>query len=167
MLPRIKIAVNDTDNRILCLSSNSSDDTSRYTSDFFVTGDVTGVSLGAAATISPYRMNPGYRRPPGQADSSDHGYSTMTPHDDSENLNYIDLGGIAGLPSLSATQMLDDPPSSSGWSPPSSPTPQDRGGSMSVEDEPSDYSHTLLPSRKHMGPNIIVVPVIVHMVDTV
>ncbi|XP_042881004.1 VWFA and cache domain-containing protein 1-like isoform X1 [Penaeus japonicus] len=130
-------------------------------------GDVTGVSLGAAATISPYRMNPGYRRPPGQADSSDHGYSTMTPHDDSENLNYIDLGGIAGLPSLSATQMLDDPPSSSGWSPPSSPTPQDRGGSMSVEDEPSDYSHTLLPSRKHMGPNIIVVPVIVHMVDTV
>ena len=29
--------------------------------------------------ISPYRMNPGYRPPPGAESSDDHGYSTMTP----------------------------------------------------------------------------------------
>ena len=33
------------------------------------------------AQISPYRVNPAYRRPGGD---SDHGYSTMTPHEDSE-----------------------------------------------------------------------------------
>lgn len=35
--------------------------------------------------LSPYRLNPGYRRPPGG--ESDHGYSTMTPHEnDSEHM---------------------------------------------------------------------------------
>ena len=37
------------------------------------------VPAGAAAVISPYRMNPGYRRPPPPGTDSDHGYSTMTP----------------------------------------------------------------------------------------
>jgi hypothetical protein len=35
----------------------------------------------AQVVISPYRMNPGYRRPPAGTDS-DHGYSTMTPMGD-------------------------------------------------------------------------------------
>jgi len=35
-----------------------------------------------AVVVSPYRLNPGYRRPPGG--DSDHGYSTMTPHEESE-----------------------------------------------------------------------------------
>ncbi len=34
------------------------------------------------ASISPYRVNTTYRRPTGG--ESDHGYSTMTPHEDSE-----------------------------------------------------------------------------------
>lgn len=34
------------------------------------------------APISPYRVSTNYRRPPGG--DSDHGYSTMTPHDESE-----------------------------------------------------------------------------------
>ncbi|KAK7076272.1 hypothetical protein SK128_020340, partial [Halocaridina rubra] len=130
-------------------------------------GDVSGLGLGAAAAISPYRMNPGYRRPPGQADSSDHGYSTMTPHDDSENLNYTDLGGIVSLPSLPVSHhVLDDPPSSSGWSPPSSPFPQQENH-VTENENLHDPSHTLLSSRKHNGPNIVIVPVTVHMVDSV
>lgn len=32
--------------------------------------------------VSPYRMSSGYRRPP--TGDSDHGYSTMTPHEDTE-----------------------------------------------------------------------------------
>ncbi|XP_061168196.1 VWFA and cache domain-containing protein 1-like [Saccostrea echinata] len=35
------------------------------------------------ASISPYRVNTSYRRPAGG--DSDHGYSTMTPHEDSEH----------------------------------------------------------------------------------
>ena len=38
-------------------------------------------SFENVAQISPYRINPAYRRPGGD---SDHGYSTMTPHEDSE-----------------------------------------------------------------------------------
>ncbi|EZA55990.1 VWFA and cache domain-containing protein [Ooceraea biroi] len=38
------------------------------------------------APISPYRVSTNYRRPPGG--DSDHGYSTMTPHDDSEQQTF-------------------------------------------------------------------------------
>lgn len=126
--------------------------------DPLLLSDVCGVGVGAAAAVSPYRMNPGYRRPPGVADSSDQGYSTMTPHDDSENLNYTDLGGLVGLP---VSRTLDDGPSTSGWSPPPSPGHQERRGSL------LEPSHTLLPPAKRSGPNIIQVPVTVHMVDSV
>ncbi|XP_044742087.1 VWFA and cache domain-containing protein 1 [Chrysoperla carnea] len=37
-------------------------------------------------TVSPYRLSTGYRRPHTTGDS-DHGYSTMTPHDESEHLS--------------------------------------------------------------------------------
>ena len=40
------------------------------------------VAFENPASISPYRINTTYRRPTGG--ESDHGYSTMTPHDDSE-----------------------------------------------------------------------------------
>lgn len=42
-----------------------------------------GSGLDNIAIVSPYRVNTGYRRPAGG--DSDHGYSTMTPHDDSEH----------------------------------------------------------------------------------
>ena len=45
------------------------------------TNAVVLASFENAAQISPYRINPAYRRPGGD---SDHGYSTMTPHEDSE-----------------------------------------------------------------------------------
>lgn len=51
------------------------------------------------AALSPYRLNPGYRRPPAGSES-DHGYSTMTPHDDSEPPR-------AGSP---ASSLLSSPP---------------------------------------------------------
>ena len=41
------------------------------------------VGLDNVAIVSPYRVNTGYRRPAGG--DSDHGYSTMTPHEDSEH----------------------------------------------------------------------------------
>ena len=44
-----------------------------------VADPVAAPGVAAAAVISPYRMNPGYRRPPPPGTDSDHGYSTMTP----------------------------------------------------------------------------------------
>lgn len=38
--------------------------------------------------MSPYRVSTNYRRPPGG--DSDHGYSTMTPHDDSEQQAFVE-----------------------------------------------------------------------------
>lgn len=38
--------------------------------------------------ISPYRVSSNYRKPPGG--DSDHGYSTMTPHDDSEQQTFAE-----------------------------------------------------------------------------
>ncbi|XP_066587583.1 VWFA and cache domain-containing protein 1 isoform X2 [Prorops nasuta] len=46
------------------------------------------------APISPYRVSTNYRRPPGG--DSDHGYSTMTPHDDSEQQTFIEPLLIVG-----------------------------------------------------------------------
>ncbi|EFN86965.1 VWFA and cache domain-containing protein 1 [Harpegnathos saltator] len=40
------------------------------------------------APVSPYRVSTNYRRPPGG--DSDHGYSTMTPHDDSEQQTFVE-----------------------------------------------------------------------------
>nr|XP_033342707.1 VWFA and cache domain-containing protein 1 [Megalopta genalis] len=40
------------------------------------------------APISPYRVSTNYRKPPGG--DSDHGYSTMTPHDDSEQQTFVE-----------------------------------------------------------------------------
>ncbi|XP_012277119.1 VWFA and cache domain-containing protein 1 [Orussus abietinus] len=46
------------------------------------------------APISPYRVSTNYRRPPGG--DSDHGYSTMTPHDDSEQQTFAEPLLIVG-----------------------------------------------------------------------
>ena len=130
------------------------------------------VSAAAAATISPYRMNPGYRRPNGNpGESSDHGYSTMTPHDDSENLTYADLAGSSLFP---PSGLLDeDPPSSTRWSDNSSPVPLERFYSSGQQEDDHEITHlestgrTTLSSPKRIGPNKLIVPVTVHMVDTV
>lgn len=47
-----------------------------------------GCTYDNRAVVSPYRVNTAYRRPPGG--DSDHGYSTMTPHEDSEHLQYFE-----------------------------------------------------------------------------
>ncbi|XP_077499250.1 LOW QUALITY PROTEIN: VWFA and cache domain-containing protein 1 [Amblyomma americanum] len=47
-----------------------------------------GCTYDNRVVVSPYRVNTAYRRPPGG--DSDHGYSTMTPHEDSEHLQYFE-----------------------------------------------------------------------------
>ena len=52
---------------------------------FFLTGHTNFLlaTFENPASVSPYRMSTSYRRPAGG--DSDHGYSTMTPHEDSEH----------------------------------------------------------------------------------
>ncbi|KAB7497323.1 VWFA and cache domain-containing protein 1 [Armadillidium nasatum] len=115
------------------------------------------ISASAAATISPYRMNPGYRRPvPNAGESSDHGYSTMTPHDESENLTYTDLAGSSLFPSSSANY---------GW--PSSESESNFHLPNHYSNQSTFASHSKLSSPKKIGPNKVIVPVTVHMVDSV
>ena len=82
------------------------------------------------ASISPYRVNTSYRRPTGG--ESDHGYSTMTPHEDSEQasttcLEPLIIGRDRYRPSstnssvISKPGALPPPPGINRWS--RSPTP--------------------------------------------
>ncbi|GAB1860644.1 VWFA and cache domain-containing protein 1 [Camponotus japonicus] len=78
-----------------CLHLHTSPDTLRMT---HLEGDLEPAELDqtksnldclmrdGTAPISPYRVSTNYRRPPGG--DSDHGYSTMTPHDDSEQQTF-------------------------------------------------------------------------------
>lgn len=52
----------------------------------------------AISVVSPYRMNPSYRRPRPAGTDSDHGYSTMTPcgDQDSEVMSCLGEVGSAG-----------------------------------------------------------------------
>ncbi|XP_011704249.1 PREDICTED: VWFA and cache domain-containing protein 1 [Wasmannia auropunctata] len=78
-----------------CLHLHTSPDTLRMT---HIEGDPEPAELDqiksnldclvrdSVAPISPYKVSTNYRRPPGG--DSDHGYSTMTPHDDSEQQTF-------------------------------------------------------------------------------
>lgn len=90
------------------------------------------------APISPYRVITGYRRPP--AGGSDHGYSTMTPHEDSEATGF----------SVNEPIVLSDDTKSDVSCPISS----------KVRPKPkySDTNVTVLPC----GKNSVIAPVTVH-----
>lgn len=109
-------------------------------------------------------MNPGYRRPTGNlGETSDHGYSTMTPHDESENLAYADLAASSLF--QSSTGGADDRSSTGNhrWS-------FDEAELSHRASEGYREHHPLqtrLSSPKRIGPNKVIVPVTVHMVDSV
>ncbi|XP_071440186.1 VWFA and cache domain-containing protein 1 isoform X2 [Hetaerina americana] len=110
----------------------------------------------AGLAISPYRVNTGYRRPPGG--DSDHGYSTMTPHEDSEH-----------IPTVEPLLLLLPPDSERRHPTPSlSPPSSSRASSPFPQSPPAGVSPphptlplTVLPEQ----PNHLLAPVTVHMVD--
>lgn len=91
------------------------------------------------APISPYRVITGYRRPH-TAGGSDHGYSTMTPHEDSEATGF----------SVNEPIVLSDDTKSDV----SCPIPT----KIKPRTKPADLSMTVLPC----GKNSIIAPVTVH-----
>lgn len=91
------------------------------------------------APISPYRVVTGYRRPH-TAGGSDHGYSTMTPHEDSE---------ATGFSVNDPTVLSDDTKSDVSCPLPAKIKPRLKAG---------DLSMTVLPC----GKNSIIAPVTVH-----
>ncbi len=121
------------------------------------------------AVMSPYRVNPGYRRPPPGTDS-DNGYSTMTPLGGDVDSEVI----MPYTESLVARHRLRHrpPPSmhsvTSGTSSrASSPTPH-HDPRLKPADVPkaNESSNPLSDNAQTVLPNRIVVSATVHMVDT-
>lgn len=126
------------------------------------------------ASVSPYRVNTSYRRPAGG--DSDHGYSTMTPHEDSEHaslpcLEPLIVGKDRYRPGphsvVVKTPILPPPPSNYRRS--RSPTPpQTRlSGYQPIPEQTCLPSQTILHSTipEVSSPNVLA-NVQVHMVDT-
>lgn len=126
------------------------------------------------ASISPYRVNTSYRRPAGG--DSDHGYSTMTPHEDSEHASLPCLEPLIigrdrykpGHHSLSITKnpILPPPPLTSRRS--RSPTPpQTRlSGYQPIPEQTCIPSQTIINTPIPESSHNIIANVQVHMVDT-
>ncbi|XP_015599863.1 VWFA and cache domain-containing protein 1 [Cephus cinctus] len=73
-------------------------------------GNLDSLLRDAVAPISPYRVSTNYRRPPGG--DSDHGYSTMTPHDDSEQQPFAEpLLIVGGSTEPDLVRQIVTPPS--------------------------------------------------------
>lgn len=70
-----------------------------------------GGGVGGQGVVSPYRMNPGYRRPRPAGTESDHGYSTMTPvfgDQDSEIMSC--MGEVVRRPAAAEEGRSTSPP---------------------------------------------------------
>jgi len=128
------------------------------------------------ASISPYRVNTTYRRP-ATTGESDHGYSTMTPHEDSSEqasttcIEPLIVGRDRYRPSphtvLKTTPMIPPPPSSRRSR---SPTPPQTRllthpaiPEQTVLPEPHTVLGTTIPES---SPHSVIANVQVHMVDT-
>ncbi|KAL3869969.1 hypothetical protein ACJMK2_042589 [Sinanodonta woodiana] len=125
------------------------------------------------ASVSPYRVNTSYRRPAGG--DSDHGYSTMTPHEDSEHaslpcLEPLIIGKDRYKPtvySMSRTPVLPPPPSTISRRSRSPTPPQTRlSGYQPIPEQTTlprqTFLNTPIPENSHN----ILANVQVHMVDT-
>ncbi|XP_076463028.1 VWFA and cache domain-containing protein 1-like [Babylonia areolata] len=130
------------------------------------------------ASISPYRVNTSYRRPAGG--DSDHGYSTMTPHEDSEHasLPCLDPHSIAKdrfkptpyTAVLSHPPVLPPPPSSSSRRSRSPTPPHTRLSLYTPIPEQtcltSDVGSPVPGATSLKGPHSVIANVQVHMVDS-
>ncbi|XP_074642229.1 VWFA and cache domain-containing protein 1-like [Tubulanus polymorphus] len=135
-------------------------------------------SFENAASISPYRVNTMYRRPVGA--DSDHGYSTMTPHEDSEQASTTCIEPLviikdrykpSGYPQK--TPAAIPPPPSSTPRRSRSPTPPHTRlpSHTAIPEQTVIGPMTVLPGdvssrHSHNPPHSIIANVQVHMVDS-
>lgn len=137
--------------------------------------------------MSPYRVNTSYRRPANT--ESDHGYSTMTPHEDSEQASTTCMEPLivsrdryrpASIAKPSITSILPPPPSNHSRRS-RSPTPSHThtiispadcklisGGNTALERTPLTSGQTVLPETTVIeeNPHRVLAQVQVHMVDS-
>ena len=108
-----------------------------------------GGEAGIMPVVSPYRMNPGYRRPRAAGtDSSDHGYSTMTPFGDQDSEIMSCLGEPPPRKKTQAGQASVQSVTSGASSRGSSPTMQEEMARLV----------TSLPKKEEPVPGITVLP---------
>lgn len=140
----------------------------------FITGHTNFVlaTFENPASISPYRVNTSYRRPAGG--DSDHGYSTMTPHDDSEHASLPCLEPLIvskdrykpGIHSSTKTPSIPPPPSVASRRSRSPTPPQTTLSGYQPIIEQVDPSQTVIYTPTHDNPHSILANVQVHMVDS-
>lgn len=130
------------------------------------------------ASISPYRVNTSYRRPAGG--DSDHGYSTMTPHEDSEHASMpcLDPHSITKdrfkptpyTSLLTHTTPIIPPPPSCTSRRSRSPTPPHTRLSSAYTPIPEQTclgtETPVLGAMNLKGPHNVIANVQVHMVDS-
>lgn len=165
-LPDNHMRMNQLDND-LEEPEHSEDPTSGHTNIVLATFD------NPAASISPYRVNTTYRRPTGG--DSDHGYSTMTPHEDSEQasttcIEPLIIGRDRYRPNSSSapktTPMLPPPPAHNRRS--RSPTPPQT--QLPKHATIPEQTASLIPGQTTIpettSPHHVIANVQVHMVDS-
>lgn len=121
------------------------------------------------ASVSPYRMSTSYRRPAGG--DSDHGYSTMTPHEDSEHASlpcsepFISKDRYRPVSyAITKSHALPPPPSSNSYRRSRSPTPPQTKLTNIYQPIPEQ---TIIPQQTLIPEiNSVIANVQVHMVDT-
>lgn len=165
------------------------DDTTAVVSHEF---SLAAAGLDNVAIVSPYRVNTGYRRPAGG--DSDHGYSTMTPHEDSEHaVSFVEpllIGRDRYRPGMrsasvgSFSSRASSPPLRSNYRIESPATLHESADELEAEGRRKQQQPVNCPSTAAQQPfdgfsdslamtilpdspvNQIIVPVTVHMVDT-
>ena len=136
---------------------------------FFFTGHTNFLlaTFENPASVSPYRMSTSYRRPAGG--DSDHGYSTMTPQEDSEHASlpcsepFISKDRYKPVSyAITKSHALPPPPSTN--SSRRSPTPPQTKLTKIYQPIPEQ---TIIPQQTVLPEiNNVIANVQVHMVDT-
>ena len=140
-------------------------------------------------SVSPYRVNSGYRRPVGYANTteSDLGYSTMTPHEDSEIASSCVEPLIIGRDRYRPKQTSPKPSADVPTIPPPPPSAKQRTDSVSSNEIscishvgpqtvlsptsgsrrlPVTHEETVVAGQTVLSPHQMLAPVEVHMVDS-
>ena len=137
-----------------------------------------GLHHNSISVVSPYKMNPGYRRPRPAGTDSDHGYSTMTPGGDQDSEIMSCLGSSINQPRIKtrsgqpASQHSVTSGNNSGASSPVFPSdtaPAARKHSVETaefSDDNNDDVDDCVTSLKQLGRNQIVVAATIHSVET-
>ena len=123
------------------------------------------VPLDPPSVVSPYRINPQYRPPRPNAGESDHGYSTMTPHDDMDTVPYHEPLLAAPPRQYAKPPEVASLASASVLSTSSCASSEMPTQTRLIDQSFTEPQQTLIPDKDGSSCRFVVADVQVHMVD--